>query len=98
MDNTSGHKPPYSNKPGNSGMWVMNHFANPIIRLVLRSPLHGLFSGSLALITYRGRKSGKEYTIPVQYVQGGEKVYIVPLPNAPCDCLGLPLNTWAEPR
>jgi deazaflavin-dependent oxidoreductase (nitroreductase family) len=78
MDNTTGNKSPGSNQPGGSGMWFMNHFTNPMMRLVLRSPLHGLFSGSLALITYRGRRSGREYTIPVQYVQAGEKVYIIP--------------------
>ena len=78
MDDTTGQKLPADKKPGGSGMWVMNHLANPMMRLFLRSPLHGLFSGSLALITYQGRKSGNEYTIPVQYVQSGEEVYILP--------------------
>jgi deazaflavin-dependent oxidoreductase (nitroreductase family) len=78
MNDTTGHKLPANQKPGGSGMWVMNHLANPMMRLFLRSPLHGLFSGSLALITYQGRKSGKEYTIPVQYVQTGDTVYIIP--------------------
>jgi deazaflavin-dependent oxidoreductase (nitroreductase family) len=59
-------------------MWFMNHIANPIVCLILRSPLHGLFSAALLLITYRGRKSGKEYTLPVQYVQAGNTLYIVP--------------------
>jgi deazaflavin-dependent oxidoreductase (nitroreductase family) len=59
-------------------MWFMNHIANPFVRLILRSPLHGLFSPALLLITYRGRKSGKEYTLPVQYVQDGNNIYIVP--------------------
>ncbi len=57
---------------------MMNHIANPFLRMVLRSPFHRMFSGSLALITYQGRKSGKTYTIPVQYVQAGQTVYIVP--------------------
>jgi len=78
MDDTTGSKTPASHKPGGSGFWFMNHLANPFVRMVLRSPFHRMFSGSLALITYRGRKSGKEYTIPVQYVQAGERVYIVP--------------------
>jgi deazaflavin-dependent oxidoreductase (nitroreductase family) len=59
-------------------MWFMNHIANPFVRLILRSPLHGLFSSALLLITYHGRKSGKEYTLPVQYVQDGNNIYIVP--------------------
>jgi hypothetical protein len=78
MNDTTGHNLPANQKPGGSGMWVMNHLANPMMRLFLRSPLHGLVSGSLALITYQGRKSGNEYTIPVQYVQTGEKMYILP--------------------
>ena len=59
-------------------MWFMNHIANPFVRLILRSPLLGLLSSALLLITYRGRKSGKEYTLPVQYVQDGNNIYIVP--------------------
>jgi deazaflavin-dependent oxidoreductase (nitroreductase family) len=59
-------------------MWFMNKIANPFVRLILRSPLHGLFSATLLLITYRGRKSGKEYTLPVQYVRSGKTIYIVP--------------------
>lgn len=59
-------------------MWFMNNIANPFVRLILRSPLHRLLSAALLLITYRGRKSGKEYTLPVQYVQTGHTLYIVP--------------------
>jgi deazaflavin-dependent oxidoreductase (nitroreductase family) len=59
-------------------MWFMNKIANPFVKLILRSPLHGWMSAALLLITYHGRKSGKEYTLPVQYVQDGEHVYIVP--------------------
>jgi hypothetical protein len=35
-------------------------------------------SGSLLLIIYRGRKSGKDYTLPVQYARDGTTIYIVP--------------------
>jgi hypothetical protein len=59
-------------------MWFMNKIANPFVRLILRSPLHGLMSAGLLLISYRGRKSGKEYTLPVQYTQDGKKIYIIP--------------------
>jgi deazaflavin-dependent oxidoreductase (nitroreductase family) len=62
-------------------MWFMNHVLNPIVRLILRSPFHRLFSGSIVLITYQGRKSGKTYTLPVQYVQADKLIYI--LPGAP---------------
>jgi len=47
---------------------------NPTMRLLLRSPLHGLVSGSLMLITFTGRKSGRRYTTPVRYVRSGDVV------------------------
>lgn len=62
-------------------MWFMNKIANPFVSLILRSPLHGMMSASLLLITYRGRKSGKEYTLPVQYMQDNHTLTI--LPGAP---------------
>jgi deazaflavin-dependent oxidoreductase (nitroreductase family) len=68
-------------KSGRLSWWFMNHLFNPIVRLILRSPLHRLFSGSILLITYHGRKSGKAYSIPVQYAQADKLVYI--LPGAP---------------
>jgi len=43
--------------------------ANPVLRLLLRSPLHRLMSGRLLLLSFRGRKTGKSYTIPVGYVE-----------------------------
>jgi hypothetical protein len=36
---------------------------------LLRSPLHRLASGSLLLITYRGRRSGRRFTFPVMYAE-----------------------------
>jgi deazaflavin-dependent oxidoreductase (nitroreductase family) len=59
-------------------MWFMNKIANPSVRLILKSPLHRMMSATLLLIAYNGRKSGKEYTLPVQYVRNGQFIYIVP--------------------
>jgi deazaflavin-dependent oxidoreductase (nitroreductase family) len=42
---------------------------NPIVKFLLRSPLHSAMSGSTLLITYTGRKSGKQYTLPVSYIR-----------------------------
>jgi deazaflavin-dependent oxidoreductase (nitroreductase family) len=47
---------------------------NPTMRLLLRSPLHGIVSGSLMLITFTGRRSGRRYTTPVRYLQSGDVV------------------------
>lgn len=45
---------------------------NPIAKAVLRSPLHGMMSRQLLLITFTGRKSGKVFTTPALYEQEGE--------------------------
>jgi len=52
---------------GGAPAWV-----NRIVRAVLRSPLHGLLSGNTLLLTLTGRKTGKQYTIPVSYIQDGD--------------------------
>ena len=62
--------------PGRGPFRVMNRTMNPALGLVLRSPLHRLASGRFALITYTGRKSGREYTIPVLYRDKGDEVTI----------------------
>jgi deazaflavin-dependent oxidoreductase (nitroreductase family) len=59
-------------------MWFMKTFVNPVVRLILRSPLHGIFSASVLLLIYRGRKSGREYSLPVEYAQEGDVVTILP--------------------
>ena len=55
---------------------VMNRTVNPALHMVLRSPVHRLASGRFALITYTGRRSGREYTIPVFYRDSGDEVTI----------------------
>ena len=49
-------------------MRVVNKFP----ALLLRSPLHGLIIGSVLLITFNGRKSGKRYDIPAAYARDGD--------------------------
>jgi deazaflavin-dependent oxidoreductase (nitroreductase family) len=49
---------------------------NHAMKLVLRSPMHGMVSKTVLLITFAGRKSGKTYTTPVSYSQHGDQVYI----------------------
>ena len=46
------------------------------MKFVLRSPVHGIVSKTILLITFTGRKSGKTYTTPVSYSQNGDQVYI----------------------
>ena len=41
--------------------------ANAVVETILKSPLHRVMSGKLALIRYQGSRSATEYTLPVQY-------------------------------
>jgi hypothetical protein len=50
-----------------SRLVVLSRAINPLVRWLIRSPLHGLASRRIALITYTGRRSGRRYTIPVGY-------------------------------
>jgi deazaflavin-dependent oxidoreductase (nitroreductase family) len=54
----------------------LNRVANPVVRALLRSTLHGLLSRNVMLITVTGRRTGRSYTLPVQYARRGETVYI----------------------
>ncbi len=51
-------------------------FVNQTMKLVLRSPLHGMVSKSILLITFTGRKSGHTYTTPTCYSRDGNEVHI----------------------
>ncbi len=50
---------------------------NPVITKVLRSPLHRMASGNVALLHFRGRKSGREFVTPLSYVQDGQTVWFL---------------------
>ena len=55
----------------------LQRFGNLVVVGLLRSPLHRLASGSLVLITYRGRRSGRRFTIPVMYAERGRALIIL---------------------
>ena len=55
---------------------IVNRAINPLVRLVLRSPAHGLLSGHLALLSVTGRRSGRTFTFPVGYDRDGDRVTI----------------------
>lgn len=56
--------------------WLFTYVINPVMKLILRSPLHGLVSDYLLLLTFHGRKSGKQYTIPLGYARQGETILL----------------------
>jgi len=47
---------------------------NPLMRGLLRSPMHGVVSGSIGLLCYRGRRSGREFVTPLSYSRDGTLV------------------------
>lgn len=49
---------------------------NRVMRPLLRSPLHRLVSKNLMLLTFKGRKTGKQYTLPLSYVQAGNTLWL----------------------
>ena len=51
--------------------------ANPFIKALLRSPLHGQMSGSVAILHFRGRKSGREFDTPLSYVREDGTVFLL---------------------
>ena len=40
---------------------------NPFVAFLARSPLHFLISHQVLIIQFKGRKSGKQYLVPVSY-------------------------------
>lgn len=46
-------------------MWLLN----PLMRGILHSPLHGLQSSQTLILKFTGRKSGKEYSVPLSYTR-----------------------------
>ena len=50
---------------------------NPVVRTLLRSPAHRLLSGSLLLLDYTGRRSGRRYVLPVAYAAAGDDLVVV---------------------
>ncbi|HET7055304.1 MAG TPA: nitroreductase/quinone reductase family protein [Thermomicrobiales bacterium] len=61
-------------------LWLtlMNRVVNPVVRLILRSPLHPLLSRYLLLLTVTGRATGRSWTLPLQYAERDGAAWIVP--------------------
>lgn len=47
---------------------------NPVMKALLRSPLHRIASGSIALLHFRGRKSGGDFVTPLSYTRENDTV------------------------
>jgi len=47
-----------------------------VIAALLRSPLHGLVSANLLMLTYVGAKTGMRRALPLSYVAVGDRLYL----------------------
>lgn len=52
-------------------------FGNRVVMMLLRSPLHGVLSGSTDVVRYTGRRSGRVIATPTQYVAEGDGLVIL---------------------
>jgi F420H(2)-dependent quinone reductase len=50
---------------------------NPLVRMLLGSPLHGTLDDSFVVLHLTGRKTGRRYDIPVGYVGMEGKLAVV---------------------
>src|SRR5215204_614594 len=51
---------------------------NAVVLAVLRSPAHRLLSGVTVELRYTGRRTGRQYVLPVQYARDGSRLVVVP--------------------
>ena len=50
---------------------------NTFMSWILRSPLHGMLSDGMMLITFTGRITGKQYTTPVGYYRENGNLWVL---------------------
>lgn len=60
-----------------SFMLSLTRILNGIFGSILRSPFHGVLSNKFLLLSFRGHKSGKQYTLLVGYVREGDELSII---------------------
>lgn len=48
--------------------WLQRYVGNRLVTAILRSPLKGLLSRRVMLLTVAGRRTGRRYTLPVGFV------------------------------
>jgi len=53
------------------------YFLNPVMRCLLRSPLHGITSHNIGIVHFTGRKSGRKLNTPLSYTREGNVVRLL---------------------
>ena len=50
---------------------------NPMMIWLLKSPLHGVISKGIMLVTVTGCKSGRTISAPTNYLRGGNTIWVI---------------------
>ena len=50
------------------------YILNPGMRLLLRSPLHGITSRNVGILHFTGRSSGRALSTPLSYTREGDDI------------------------
>jgi deazaflavin-dependent oxidoreductase (nitroreductase family) len=58
---------------------LFNRLGNPILTALLRSPLHAVMGDGTMLVSVTGRRSGRVYTTPVNFLRDGDTLTIISL-------------------
>lgn len=56
----------------------MSSKVNGVVEWMLHSSFSGLLDRSVMLISVKGRRTGREYTLPVNYVDDDEQIWVLP--------------------
>ena len=60
-----------------SGNKFYFYFLNPLVRSLLRSPLHGITSHNIGIVYFTGRKSSRKLNTPLSYTREGNVVRLL---------------------
>jgi hypothetical protein len=62
-------------------IFFYRYLLNPVMRGLLRSPIHGLASGNIAILHFKGRQSGRWLNTPLSYMRDGNTVRLLSSSN-----------------
>jgi hypothetical protein len=62
-------------------IFFYRYLLNPVMRGLLRSPVHRLASGNIAILHFKGRQSGRWLNTPLSYMRDGNTVRLLPSTN-----------------
>ena len=58
-------------------LFFYRYILNPVMRALLRSPIHRLASGNIAILHFKGRRTGRWLNTPLSYMREGDTVRLL---------------------